>query len=319
MGDTNCDFDTPLANDTKHLNNILNSFGYSQLIKDPTRTTSTTSTIIDHIMTNRPEIITCSGVIPCGISDRDALFLIRNIRAPKLKVPPKVINVRNYKRFNIKDFQSDLKAIPMEHIKLVSKDVNEMWLRWKTFFLNILNKHAPVASIKVKGNSSPYVTSELKAMIRTRDYLGAKANKTESTYLRQAFNHVRNKVNRTLSELRKQYYSQKIEENKDDIKGTWKVLKQAMGQISKTNNIDKVIYKGCEITEQKKIADICNEHFFSIGNRLAKGIPHTSESPTAHIKAANSRFVFHKVTTSQTEKVMKKLILRNTKSTLVWS
>ena len=81
-----------------------------------------------------------------------------------------------------------------------------------------------------------------------------------------------------------------------------------MGQISKTNNIDKVIYKGCEIIEQKKIADICNEHFVSIGNRLAEGIPHTSESPTAHIKAANSRFVFHKVTTSQTEKVMKKLI-----------
>ena len=160
MGDTNCDFDTPLANDTKHLNNILNSFGYSQLIKDPTRTTSTTSTIIDHVMTNRPEIITCSGVIPCGISDHDALYLIRNVRAPKLKVPPKFTNVRNYKQFNIKDFQSDLKAIPMEHIKLVSKDVNEMWLRWKTFLLNILNKHAPVASIKVKGNSSPYVTSE---------------------------------------------------------------------------------------------------------------------------------------------------------------
>ena len=145
---------------------------------------------------------------------KQALYLIRNIRAPMLKVPPKVINVRNYKRFNIKDFQSDLKAMPMEHIKLVSKDVNEMWLRWKTFFLNILNKHAPVASIKVKGNSSPYVTSELKAMIRTRDYLRAKANKMGSTYLLQASNHVRNKVNRTLSELRKQYYSQKLKKIK---------------------------------------------------------------------------------------------------------
>ena len=57
----------------------------------------------------------------------------------------------------------------MEHIKLVSRDANEVWLRWKTFFLNILNKHAPVASIRVKGNSLPYVTSELRAMIRTRD------------------------------------------------------------------------------------------------------------------------------------------------------
>ena len=125
LGDTNCDFDTP-ANNTKHLNNILNSFGYSQLRKNPTRTTSTTSTIIDHLMTNRPEIISGSGVVPYGISDHDALYLIRNIRALKLKAPPKVSNVRNYKLFNIKNFQSDLKTIPMEHIKLVSKDANEV-------------------------------------------------------------------------------------------------------------------------------------------------------------------------------------------------
>ena len=308
LGDTNCGFDTPSVNNTKHLNNILNSFGYSQLIKKPTRTTSTTSTIIDHIMTNRPEIISGSGVVPCGIRDHDALYLIRNIRAPKLKTPPKVLNVRNYKLFKIKNFQSDLKTIPMEHIKLVSKDTNEVWLRWKAFFLNILNKHAPVASIRVKGNSLPYVTSELRAMIRTRDYLRAKANKTGSTYLQQAFNQVRNKVNRTLSELRIKYYMQKLDENKDDIKGTWKVLKQAIGQGTKSNNINKILYNDCEFIEQSKIADICNEHVVSIGEKLVEGIPKSDESPTAHIEAANSSFVFQKITTSQTEKVLKKLI-----------
>ena len=159
IGDINCDIDTPLDNNTRHLSCILNSFGYNQLIKEPTRTTSTTSTIIDHIMTNRPDVVSSSGVKPCGISDHDVLYLIRNARAPKLKIPPKTINIRNYKRFNIQEFQHDLKGIPMEHIQLVSKDVDEVWLRWKAFFLNILDKHAPVASIKVKGNSLTYVTS----------------------------------------------------------------------------------------------------------------------------------------------------------------
>ena len=98
-------------------------------------------------MTNRPDVVSSSGVKPCGISDHDVLYLIRNPRAPKLKIPPKTINIRNYKRFNIQEFQHDLKGIPMEHIQLVSKDVDEVWLRWKAFFLNILDKHAPVASI----------------------------------------------------------------------------------------------------------------------------------------------------------------------------
>ena len=54
MGDINCDFDTPSDDDTRQLRNILNSFGCSQLIKDPTRTTRKTSTIIDHLITNTP-------------------------------------------------------------------------------------------------------------------------------------------------------------------------------------------------------------------------------------------------------------------------
>ena len=155
MGDMNCDFDTSSDNDTRHLRNILNFFGYNQLIKDPTRTTKKTSTIIDHLITNRSYVVPSCGVRPCGISVHDALFLIRNARAPKLKVPPKIINVRNYKRFNLEGFQSDVKTIPMEYIKLVSNDANEVWLRWKAFFLDILDIHAPVARIKVKGNSLP--------------------------------------------------------------------------------------------------------------------------------------------------------------------
>ena len=196
----------------------------------------------------------------------------------------------------------------MEYIKLVSKDVNEVWLRWKAFFLDILNKDAPVTKIKVKGNSLPYVTSELRTLIKTRDYLRAKANKTGSEYLRQAFNHFRNKVNKILSDLQKNYYSKKIEENKDNLKGTWKILKQAMGQESKSSTIEKAIHKGYEIADKKEIANICHEHFVSVGKRLAVDIPDIGESLTAHIKPTSSRFVFHKVMTFQVEKAMKKLI-----------
>ena len=43
--------------------------------------------------------------IPIG--DHNVLYLIGNARAPKLKVPPKTINIRNYKKFNIQEFQHD--------------------------------------------------------------------------------------------------------------------------------------------------------------------------------------------------------------------
>ena len=93
--------------------------------------------------------------------------------------------------------------VPFDEIKNISHDANEMWTLWKSFFSDILNKHAPITYVQVKGNKIPYVTSELKAMIRQRDYLRAKANKIGPSVLRQAYSQVRAKVNQKLYELQK--------------------------------------------------------------------------------------------------------------------
>ena len=45
------------------------------------------------------------------------------------------------------------------------------------------NKHAPLAKIGVKGNNLPYVTTEVRRLIRQRDFLRKEANKTGSNYL----------------------------------------------------------------------------------------------------------------------------------------
>ena len=94
---------------------------------------------------------------------------------------------------------------------------------WKNLFLSALDKHAPIISMRLRDNKAPYITSELKSLIRQRDYLKAKANKTGSKYFYQAFLNIRNQAKRLLHKLRKSYYSQKIEECKGDMKATWKV------------------------------------------------------------------------------------------------
>ena len=146
------------------------------------------------------------------------------------------------KSFDLKAFKKDMINVPFHEIKYISNDANEMWNLWKRFFLDILNKHAPITNIQVKGSKIPYVTSELKVMIRQRDYLRAKANKTGSSVLRQAYSQVRAKVNHRLYILRKNYYSSKIEEHKYDLKNTWKVLKGATGKTYKTIEIEKISF-----------------------------------------------------------------------------
>ena len=98
FGDTNCDMLDPPNNDTKHLMKLLTKFNLVQLIKSPTRTTPTTKTVIDHIITNRSESVSKSGVLSCGISYHDAVFMTKHMRLTKLKVSKRVLNVKSYKK-----------------------------------------------------------------------------------------------------------------------------------------------------------------------------------------------------------------------------
>ena len=59
-------------------------------------------------------------------------------------------------------FLEDIKLIPFNEIQdHCDKDANERWQIWKEFFLDCLNKQAPIINIKVKGTALLSVTSEI--------------------------------------------------------------------------------------------------------------------------------------------------------------
>ena len=124
MGDTNCNFLDSSNNDTK---NVLSLHDLTQIIKEPTRITGISKISIDHVITNKPDMVHDSGVISCGISDHDIVFIERNVRAPKMEAPPKVLNVQNFKRFDNDSFRDDIQKIPMDQIRSFSGYVNTMW------------------------------------------------------------------------------------------------------------------------------------------------------------------------------------------------
>ena len=183
MVDTNCDFLDSSNNDTKNLKRVLSSHNLTQIVIEHTRITGISETLIGHVITNNRDMVHGSGVISCEISDHDIVFIERNVRAPKMKAPPKVLNVRNFKRFDNDSFRDDIQTIPMDQTRSFSGDVNTMWHWWKTFFLDTLNKHAPISKMKIKGSCLPFVNSDMKSLIRQRDCLRAKANKTGSNVL----------------------------------------------------------------------------------------------------------------------------------------
>ena len=163
-------------------------------------------------------------------------------------------------------------------------------------FLDVLNKHAPVTGIKIKGNSLPYITSDIRKLIRQRDYLKKKANKTGSKYLWQTYQHLRNKVKYSIRTARANYYSNMFEEHQGDIKNTCKILNEIINKDNnKSTDTDCVIYNGETIFDNQILPETFNEHFISIGEKLAKDIPASSndvDSYLRELRKVESRFKF---------------------------
>ena len=93
------------------------------------------------------------------------------MRLIDIKRDPKVIETRKHDYFDNTAFLRDLEAAPFNEINRFTNLPSEMWTIWKTLYLDILNKHAPLTKIKIKGSKLPYITSKVRRMIRQRDYL----------------------------------------------------------------------------------------------------------------------------------------------------
>ena len=143
----NIDMSTPTNAITKEYQSLLDMFDLHQIIKEPTRITRTSRTIIDHIVVNSPTNIAASGVIPCSIvSDHDVVYGCVNVRVPRFK--PRYKYIRNTKTFDKPAFINDFQTIPFavaesfddpdDQLHIINKLVNEC-----------LERHCPLIRTRV--------------------------------------------------------------------------------------------------------------------------------------------------------------------------
>ena len=95
FADFNIDYN---KTDNRDFKSLLNIFGLKQVITEPTRTTETSSTLTDLIITNCPENITNKGVFPNSIADHDMIACSRKIN--NICFNQKTIKCRNYTNYS---------------------------------------------------------------------------------------------------------------------------------------------------------------------------------------------------------------------------
>ncbi|XP_072017060.1 uncharacterized protein [Amphiura filiformis] len=275
MGDINIDCFKKEVSLFKDYLHILNLFDLRQLITTATRITDTTSTCIDHILTNNPEKMCQSGTISIGLSDHLLIFCTR--KAVRGQVGQhRVINIRSTKNYSKDIFLSKLSSINWSSVYKCT-DVNHAWDLFSTILLKIIDDIAPMKQIRLKSRTEPWMDDTILDSIRTRDQLlyDFKEDRSNADLYKQ-YCKVRNKIQRDIKRAKAEYFSSKIDEHKNNPKKLWQQLK-ALGYSTKTKEQCKVVLEidGETCFDSTKVADHINTFYTTVASNLVKKLPLT--------------------------------------------
>ena len=154
--------------------------------------------------------------------------------------------------------------------------VDKLWLNFKSAFLKVADRHAPLIQKQVRGvDNCPWMTGQIKKDIRQRDYFLKKARKSSRDEDWLAYKSMRNRVTNSVKRAKQTYNKKLIDNNKDDTKAFWRTMKKIIpgnksSGGSKNVNIDGVLCS--DVSDRKKIANGFNNFFASAAVRLKRAL-----------------------------------------------
>lgn len=253
---------------------IIASNKLTQVINTPTRITPTSSTLLDVIITNKPDLVTQSYVIPCTVADHELIGATVNILKPKRL--PVTVTKRDLRNYN-----SDLLC---SHILEETSTLNEI-LRTDNVDKQVsiltsvittsLDKSAPISSVVIRRPPAPWINDEIKEALaeRKKAQMILKNNRYNMT-LHQKYKEIKKNVKSLIKSSKKKYYHQELHTCKNNTAATWNTLKTIIPsktQASATPPLENL----------KDKAEDFNEFFANVGLN-------TYESTQNSLKVSNS-------------------------------
>ena len=302
LGDINCDMmaATP-ANETRHLIELCESYQYAQLIKEPTRVTSSSKTLIDLFLTNEPDKFAASGVSHIGCSDHSLIYFSRKLTCPRS--PPRIVVSRHYKNFDPDGFMNDMALVPWDLIEELDNPIRA-WELWKQSFLAVANFHAPIKKRRVRNCKAPWLTHEIRQLMQERDRIKRIATVTRDQLKWAEYRRLKNRVNHSIKASKKNYYHSYFEDNVGKAKATWNGINSLLSRKKSVAFASKLITGDTVITDPQELSNTFNQYFTEIGPNLAANINPPRVSFRDFVKSCDSTFELKSLTIGEVRKLV---------------
>lgn len=244
---------------------LFHSFFFFCTITRPTRIINNSATLIDHIWSNDLPNNHINGIVFSHISDHFPIFssFKTNVKPPESNNTV-VKTYRIYNEANINKFKDEINSTNWTFI-YDNNDVTTCFALLHTKLLDILNKCFPLKTkfVKEQHQGKPYITTEIKELIKERNKMQRKYVKKPLTY-GETYRTLRNRVSLLIKNAKIDYYKSKLNDANGNNKKVWSVINQVM----KRNRKQAKSNPNTNIPDSSSF----NTYFVNVGKSLSDNI-----------------------------------------------
>lgn len=267
MGDVNIN----LLNDN-HINTIryvttIRSNGFHILNKCSSDmvTRSASNSIIDHFLSDILDKKMKLSILPCSLTDHNAMILSCNIILDKKILPYEKKKINHHglilsiceSNFDNASSYSDFNNIFKENIMLNTK---------------VLKARKKKQIIR-----KPYITNEIRDLCNEKEKLNnlLRNGVNISDLKKNRYKILRNMIPNKIRSAKKKYYSEQLNLNVDNPKQVWSIINEVVYNKkpkNKNEEISIIKHNNNIISDTMMIANHFNEYFIGIGKNLIENI-----------------------------------------------
>ena len=216
LDDLNCDVLKPNDAASQILINFCTAFNLTQMVKQRTRITETSATLIDVILASNTDLVKDVKVLPCSVSDHDMVYLEFDLK--KDRPTPVYVTTRSFKNYDQVAFHGDMSTAPWSVIDIFD-DVDDKLKAFHLIFDDILDSYAPIKEVKIRSRPNPCVTEEIRALMKTRDYW------RNDPLAWAGYKNFKREVRRELRFAEQEYAETQIRNNSNNMGCIWKTIR----------------------------------------------------------------------------------------------
>ncbi|CAK1577842.1 unnamed protein product [Parnassius mnemosyne] len=249
LGDFNIDILNKNCVSTKMLSDFLTCNNLVQYVEEPTHFTEYSETLLDVICSDA----SVSYISVDYISDLSShAFIVCELDIPKPKFQPESVTYRSLRDIDINLFNQDLKQINW-HCAL-SHNINDMIDSFNKKLLNIFNFHAPPKTVYIKKKYYPWITHNIRCMMRTSNEAQVRARKTKLAPHKDYYRELKSIVNKAIVSEKIAYFKFYINSKLNQPKIMWKHIKHQV----------QIKSKDTSLPSHFSDPDALNNHFLNI-------------------------------------------------------